>query len=150
MVPTAGPCSAADTPDSHQLGKKLLYLNLPANLSGPAATPRVTVARCKPCANPYDADDMPRHLPVGLTQQVLQAFATKPPPYHVTIVDVPTPPILIEVAKIRGRQCVRDRGSAIAVLYETHSKGILFPHGNANEIFKRVFRESALRSSARV
>ena len=50
-----GPAPAADTPDGRPLGDKLLYLDLPSNLSGPAAKPRVTVARCKPCANPYDA-----------------------------------------------------------------------------------------------
>ena len=52
-----GPSSAADTPDGRPLEDKLLYLGLPLNLSAPAAKPRVTVARCKPCANPYDADD---------------------------------------------------------------------------------------------
>ena len=129
-----GPAPAADTPDGRPLGDKLLYLDLPSNLSGPAAKPRVTVARCKPCANPYDADDIPRHLPAGLTQYVLHAFATKSPPYHVTTDDVSTPPILIDVAKITGHQCVRGRGGAIAVLYETHWNGILRPHGNGNWI----------------
>ena len=89
-----GPAPAADTPDGRPLGDKLLYLDLPSNLSGPAAKPRVTVARCKPCDNPYDADDIPRHLPAGLTQYVLHAFATKSPPYHVTTDDVSTPPDL--------------------------------------------------------
>ena len=103
------------------------YLDLPSNLSGSAAKPRVTVARCKPCANPYDADDIPRHLPAGLTQYVLHAFATKSPPYHVTTDDVSIPPILIDVTKITGHQCVRGRGGAIAVLYETHWNGILRP-----------------------
>ena len=121
------PSSAADTPDGRPLGDKLLYLDLPSNLSGPAAKPRVTVARCKPCANPYDADDIPRHLPAGLTQYVLHAFATKSPPYHVITDDVSTSPILVDVAKITGHQCVRGRGSAIAVLYETHWNGILRP-----------------------
>ena len=36
-----------------------------------------------------------------------------------------TPLILIKVAKITGLQCVRGRGGTIAVLYETHWKGIL-------------------------
>ena len=117
--------SAADTPDGHPLGDKLLYLDLPSNLSGPAAKPRVTVARCKPCANPYDTDDIRRHLPAGFTQYVLHAFATKSPPYHVTTDDVSTPPILIDVAKITGHQCVRGRGGTIAFLYETHWNGIL-------------------------
>ena len=88
----AGPSPATDTPDGRPLGDKLLYLDLPSNLSGPAAKPRFTVARCKPCANPYDADDIPRHLSAGLTQYVLHAFATKSPPYHVTTDDVSTPP----------------------------------------------------------
>ena len=122
-----GPSSAADTPYGRPLGDKLLYLDLPSNLSGPAAKPRVTVAHCKPCANPYDADDIPRHALAGLTQYVLHAFATKSPPYHVTMDDVSTPPILIDVAKITGHQFVRGRGDAVAVLYETHWNGILRP-----------------------
>ena len=122
-----GPSSAADTPHGRPLGDKLLNLDLPSNLSGPAAKPRVTVARCKPCVNPYDADDIPRHLHAGLTQYVLHAFATKSPPYHVTTDDVSTPPILIDVAKITSHQCVRGLGSAIAVLYKTHWNGILHP-----------------------
>ena len=122
-----GPSSAADTPDGRALGDKVLYLDLPSNLSGPAAKPRVTVARCKPCANPYGPDDIPRHLPAGRTQYVLHAFATKSLPYHVTTDDVSTPLILIDVVKITGPQSVRDRGGAIAVLYETHWNGILRP-----------------------
>ena len=98
---------ADNQPDGRPLGDKLLYLDLPSSLSGPSAKPRVTVARCRPCANPYDAGDMPRHLPAGLTQYVLHAFASKSPPYHVTTDDVATPPILISVAKITGHQCVR-------------------------------------------
>ena len=85
------------------------------------------MTRCKPCASPSDADDLPRHLPAGLTQYVLQAFATKSPPYHVTTDDVATPPILIDVAKITGHQCVRSRGGTIAVPYETHWDGLLCP-----------------------
>ena len=71
-----GPSSTADTPDGRPLGDKLLHFDLPSNLSGSAAKPRVTVARCKPCVSPYDADDIPWHLPAGLTQYVLHAFAT--------------------------------------------------------------------------
>ena len=98
-----GPSSAADTPDGRPLGDKLLYLDLLSNLSGPAAKPRVTVARYKPCANPYDADDIPRHLPAGLTQYVLHAFTTKSPPYHVTTDDVSAPPIQ-SMSLITGHQ----------------------------------------------
>ena len=35
-----GPSTATDTPDGRPLGDKLLYLDLPSNLSGPAAQPR--------------------------------------------------------------------------------------------------------------
>ena len=122
-----GPSSAADSLNGRPLRDKLLYLDLRSNISGPATKPRVTVARCKPCANPYDADDIPLHLPAGLTQYVLHAFANKSPPYHATTGDVSTPPILIDVAKITGHQCVRGRGGAIAVLYETYWNGILRP-----------------------
>ena len=85
-----GPSSATDTPDGRPLGDKMLYLDLPSNHSGPAAKPCVPVARCKPCANPYDADDLPRHLPAGLTQYVLHAFATKSP--HTTSPRMTSPP----------------------------------------------------------
>ena len=82
------PSSAVNQPDGRPLGHKLLYFDLSSNLSDPVAKLRVTVARCKPCTNPYK--DMPRHLPPGLTQNVLHAFATKSPPYHVTTDDVAT------------------------------------------------------------
>ena len=78
------------------------------------------MAHCKPCTNSYDADEMPRYLPAGLTQYVLHAFETKSPPNHVTTDDVAIPPLLIGVAKIIGHQCVRGRGDVIAVLQETH------------------------------
>lgn len=104
-----------------------MYIDLPSILCGPAATPRVTVARFKPCANPKDADDMSQHRSAGLTQYILHAFATKTHPYHVTTEDVSTSPILIEVTKITGHQCLRDRGGALAALYKTHWKGILRP-----------------------
>ena len=121
------PSSAADTPDGRPLGDKLPYLDLPSNFSGPAAKPRVIVARCKPCTNLYDADNIPRHLPAGLTQHALHAFATKSPPHHITAHDASTSPILIDVAKITGHKCVRGRGGAIAVLYGTHWNDILRP-----------------------
>lgn len=55
------------------------------------------------------ADDMLRHLPADLTQYVPFAFATKSPPYNVPTNDASHPPILIEVTKITGSQCVSDR-----------------------------------------
>ena len=91
-----GPSPAHNQLDGRPLGDKLQYLDLPSNMSGPAAKPRITVVRCKSCAN-----------------------------------DVATPPMLHDVAKITGHQCVRGRGGAIAVLYETHWDGLL-PHGNVN------------------
>ena len=124
-----------------------MYLDLPSNLSGPAAKPRVTVARCKPCANPYDTDDIPRHLPAGLTQYVLHAFATKSPPYDVTTDDVSISPILTDVAKITGHQCVRGRGDAIAVLYETHWNVILHPTWE-RELDLQAFRHLILAYGA--
>ena len=60
-------------------------------------------------------------------QYVLHAFATKSPPYHDTTDGISTPPILINVAKITGHQCVRGRGGATTVLYENHWKGTLVP-----------------------
>ena len=123
--------------------RQLLYLDLPSNLSSSAAKPRVPVARCKPCANSYDADNMPRHRPADLAQYVLHAFATKSPPYHVTTDDVATPPILIDIAKITGHQCVRGRGDDIAVLYETHWNGLLRPTWE-RELDLRAFRHHIL------
>ena len=138
-----GPSPAHSQPDGRPLGDKLLYLDLPSNMSGPAAKPRVTVVRCKPCANPYDTSDMPRHLPAGLAQYVLHTFATKSPPYHVTTDDVATPPILLDVAKITGHQCVRGRGGAIVVLYETHWDGLLRPTWE-RELDLQAFRSHIL------
>ena len=142
-IVAVGPSPAATQPDGRPLGDKLLYLDLPSNLSGPAAKPRVTVARWKPCANPYDVDDMPRHLPAGLTQYVLHAFATKSPPYHVTTDDIATPPVLIDVTKITGHQCVRGRGGAITVLHETHWDSILRPTWE-RELDPQAFRHHIL------
>ena len=126
-IVAVGPSPAANQPDRRPLRDKLLYLDPPSNLSDPAAKPRVTWERCKLCADPYGADDMPRYLPAGLTQYVLHAFATETPPYHVTTDDIATPPILINVAKTTGHQCVRGRGGAIVVLYEIHWDSLLQP-----------------------
>ena len=59
-----GPSSAADTPDGRPLGDKLLYLDLPSNLSGLAAKPRVTVASCNaicPTSLRDQVASLPRH-----------------------------------------------------------------------------------------
>ena len=84
-----GPCSEA--PDGHPLASKLLYLDLPSDQPGQDSKRRVSVVRYKPCANPHDTDDLPRFLPAGLTPYVLNSYANKSPPYHVTENDVSTP-----------------------------------------------------------
>ena len=85
-----GPFFAADTPDGRPLGDKLRYLDLSFKSFWPCyQTPR----HCGTLQTLRQPDDIPRHLPAGLTQYVLHAFATKSPPYHFTTDDVSTPPI---------------------------------------------------------
>ena len=120
-----GPCAKA--PDGKPLADKLLYLDLPSDMPGKDSKHRVSVVRCKPCANPHDTEDMPRFLPAGLTQYVLNNYTTKSPPYHVTEDDVSAPVERLEVEQITGHQSVRGRGGVMAVLYETHWRGILRP-----------------------
>ena len=74
-VLAVGPCSSADTPDGSPLGAKLLCLDLPCDMPGADARRRVSVQRCKPCANPHDRGDMPKYLQAGLTQYVLNSFS---------------------------------------------------------------------------
>ena len=82
----------------------------------------------EPCANPHDQGDMPKYLPAGLTQYVLNNFfSQKSPPYHVTQDDVSTPLQRPEVEKITGHQSVGGRGGVIAVMYETHWAGLSGP-----------------------
>ena len=73
-----GPCSTAETPGGSPLGSNLLYLDLPSDLPGSDARRRVAIERCKPCANPHDSGDMPKYLPAGLTQYVLNNFPRSP------------------------------------------------------------------------
>ena len=115
-----GPCFVAKTPDGSPLGSNLLYLDFPSELPGSDACRRVTIERCKPCANPHDSGDMPKYLPAGLTQYLLNNFPKKSPPYHVTQDDVSTPLQRLEVEQITGDQSARGRGAVIAVLYKTH------------------------------
>jgi len=70
---------------------------------------------------------LPRFLPAGLTPYVLNSYANKSPPYHVTENDVSTPVERLEVERISGHQSVRGRGGTMAVLYQTHWKGLLRP-----------------------
>ena len=96
-------------------------------MPGPDVHCRVSVARCERCTNPHDTTDLPRYLPVGLTQYALNNHTTKSPPFHVTTDDVSVPVERLEVDKISSHRSVRGRGGAIAVLYETHWKGLLRP-----------------------
>ena len=119
-----GPCSAAETPDGSPLGSNLLFLDLPSDLPGSDARRRVAIKRCKPCANPHDSGDMPKYLPAGLTQYVLNVFCKNPPTNHVTQDDVSTPLQRLEVEHITGHQPIQGRGGIIAVLYKTHWAGL--------------------------
>ena len=70
---------------------------------------------------------MPKYLPAGLTQYVLNYFSKKSPQYHVTQDDVSTTLQRLEAEKITGHQSVRGRGGVITVLYETHWSGLSRP-----------------------
>ena len=123
-VLAVGPCYSANNPDGSTLGAKLLYLDFPYDMPGADARRHVSVQRCKPCANYPDRGDMPKYLPAGLTQYVLNNFPKKSLPYHVTQDDVSTPPQRLEVT---GHQSDRGRGGVIAVMYETHWTGLSRP-----------------------
>ena len=70
-----GPCSSTETPDGSPFGSNHLYLGLPSDLPGSDARRLVTIERCKSCANPHDSGDMPKYLPAGLMQYVLNNFS---------------------------------------------------------------------------
>ena len=74
------PCSPAETPEGSPRGGNLLYWDLPSDLPGSDARRRVAIERCKPCANPHDSGQMPKYLPAGLTQYVLNKFSQEIPP----------------------------------------------------------------------
>ena len=139
-----GPCSAAETPDGSPLGSNLLYLDLPSDLSGSDARRRVANKRCKPCANPHDCRYMPKYLPAGLTQYVLNKLSKKSSPCHVTHNDLSTPLQRLEVEQITGHQSVWGRGGAIAVLYKTRWAG-LSEHSWAREMDLHLSRSHTLR-----
>ena len=104
--------------------EKPLLFGSPFRLPGSDARRRVTIERCKPCANPHDSGDMPTYLPAGLTQYVLNNFSNKTPPYHVTQDDLSTPLQRLGVEQITDHQSVRGRGGVITVLYRTHWAGL--------------------------
>ena len=111
-----GPCSSADTPDGSLFSAKLLYMDLPSDMAHADSRRRRLVQRWKPCANPHDHGDMPKYLPAGLTQYVLNSFSKKCPPHHVIPDDVSTPLQRLEVEKITRHQSVRRRGGVIVVM----------------------------------
>ena len=149
-------------------------MDLPSDLPGSDARRRVPIERCTPCANPHDSSDMPKCLPAGLTQYVLNNFSKKSPPYHVTQDDVSAPLQRLEVEKITGHQSVRGRGGVIAVLYKTHWVGLSEPsweremdlhlsrshilrywagtpdqHRQANRLYRRMWIGAAQRELSR-
>ncbi|CAB1107844.1 unnamed protein product [Ectocarpus sp. CCAP 1310/34] len=126
-VLAVGPASADATPDGSPLARKLLYLDLPSDLSGPAARCRVSVLCCKPCRNPYETDDLPQSLPAELLRCFLHTFGNKCPSFHVTADDVSVPIGRLEVDYISGHQLVRGRSGVLAVLYQTHWLGLITP-----------------------
>ena len=138
QILTVGP--APTSPDGRPIGDKLLFLDLPSDLPGRDAKPRVSVTRCKPCLHPHNLSDIPKHLPADITPYVLTRFATPSPPYHLTPEDVEARIEPLAVDKITGHQLVRGRGGQLAVLYETHWCD--FPHPTWE-------RESALQQFRR-
>ena len=71
---------------------------------------------------------MPKYLPAGLTQYVLNYLSKKFPPYYVTQDGVSTPFQRLEVEQITGHQSVRGRSGVIAVLYKMHLAGLSEPY----------------------
>ena len=126
-VLAVSPCSAAETPDASPHWSNLLYFDLPCYLLGSDARRRVAIERCKPCADPHDCGDLPKYLPAGLTQYVLNNFSKKSPPYHITQDDVSTPLQRLKVEQITGHRSVRGRGGVIAVVHKTHWAGLSEP-----------------------
>ena len=87
----------------------------------------MAIERCKPCVNPHDSSDTPKHLTAGLTQYVLNNFAKKSPPYHVTQDYVSAPLQQPDVERHTGHQSVRGRGGVTAVLLKAHWAGLSEP-----------------------
>ena len=77
-------------------------MDLPTEEPGADAHRRVAGERCKSCTNPRDHGDMPKYLPDGLMQYVLNRFTKKIPPYHVAQDDVSAPLKRLEVERMTG------------------------------------------------
>ena len=83
-----GPAPAFDIPDGRPLHDKLLCFDLPSDMRGRDSKHRVSVLQCKPCRNPDDIYDLPKHIPAYLTKYVLNSFSTTSPPFNVTVDDI--------------------------------------------------------------
>ena len=105
-----GPAPASAVPDGRPLHGKLIRFDLPSDMPGRDSKRRVFVVRCKPCRNPDDVHDLPKHLPADLTKYVLNSFLTKSPPFHVTLDHISPPLERLEVEQVTGHQLVRGRG----------------------------------------
>lgn len=139
---------SAEAPDGRPSAAELLYLDLPSDLPGKDSKGRVSVARCKPCANPHDTEDMPRFLPAGLTQYVLNNYTTKSPPYHVKRKTMfPHPPVeRLDVEQITGHQSVRGRVvSSLSLARPTGKKGLLRPSWEREMDLQHFRRRHVLR-----
>ena len=119
-------------------------MDLPSDMPGADARRRVSVQPCKVCTKPHDQGDIPKYLPAGLTQYVLNKFSKQSPPYHVTQDDVSTPLHRLEMETITGHHPVRGRGGVIAVMYETHWTGLSGPSWE-REMDLQLFRHEILR-----
>ena len=71
--------------------------------------------------------DIPKYIPAGLKQYVLNNFSKKSPPYHIIQDEFSTTLQRLEVEQITDHQSVRGRGGVIAVLYKTHWAGLSEP-----------------------
>lgn len=101
----------------------LYSMDLPPDMPGVDDHRRVSVVRCKPCANPNDSNNgMPQYFSAGLTQNVLNNV-TKESPLHTTSLRA-TPLRRLIVKKIAGHQSGRRRDVAIAVMHETLLVGL--------------------------
>ena len=97
-----GSAPASAVLDGRPLHDKLLYFDLPSDITRRDPKLCVSVLRCKPCRNPDDIHDIPKHLPTDLTKYVLNSFSTKSPPLYVTLDDVSSRPERLQVDEIWG------------------------------------------------
>ena len=87
---------------------------------------------------------MPKQLPRGLSQYVLTRFASKSPQYHMTVEDADGPFERVVVDHISGHQLVRGRGGKLAVMYQTHWKGLMRVTWEREEDLRHFRREILL------